>query len=138
MRRYFQRYWLLRGLMLALMGPALGFMSALLINPGLLLIAVFGHYAWVIIYTVGFVPSIITSACIIWLQMAGFGRHKVAVASILISIGSTVIWCSIWTSLPRSLSLYVVQFAGASAGLLLSLINHDIANGDASRSSADS
>ena len=36
MRRYFQRYWLLRGLMLALMGPALGFMSALLINPGLL------------------------------------------------------------------------------------------------------
>lgn len=134
MRRYFQRYWFLRGLVLALMGPALGFMSALLINPGLLLIAVFGRYAWVIIYWVGFVPSIVTTVCVIWLQITGVGRHKITAASIFVSVGSTAIWCALSASLPKSLGLYVVLFASASAGLLLSLINHDIAHGDASPS----
>lgn len=138
MRRYVQRYWFLRGLVLALMGPALGFMSALLVNPGLLLIAVFGRYAWVIIYGVGFVPSIVTTAGVICLQIAGVARHKITAASIFVSVGSTALWCATFAPLPKSLGLYVVLFASASAGLLLSLINHDIAYGDASRSNADS
>lgn len=136
MRRYVQRYCFLRGLALALMGPALGFMSALLINPGLLLIAVFGRYAWVIIYGVGFVPSIVTTTCVIWLQINGIGRFKIAAASIFVSAGSAAMWCATLVPLPKSLGLYVVLFASASAGLLLGLINHDIVYGDASRSDA--
>jgi hypothetical protein len=122
-----------RALILALLGPVLGFLVVGLMFPPFFLIAAFlGTRLLVPIYALGIVPSVITAGAVVWYQLRCTDSRKTNPFGGFAGALSSAAWAACWGSWSNQEQIWTGSIGfgaiGLVCGLLVSHLNRRMAS----------
>lgn len=123
-----KRSQLARAFFLALIGPVIGAIFAVVATPFLIFgFMLFGGRLWLWIYEMGFAPSVATTALVIFLQTSGLRIVTATAITIAASSIITAAWWILYVGFSPDKSGFIsFVLYGSFSGFALSLINYKI------------